>query len=151
MSDEMILLINEQGEKIGNINRQQAQKIAEEKDLDLYCVNEEKKVYKLIDTEKKKYNRKKIKKQHIQKLKEVKFGMTIASHDKEVKLKQINKFLKKNNKIKITIEVPRRSPFGKDEINDFLKSILDSVNECFELESKSKFNGRNLNIIIKPD
>lgn len=147
----LILLIDENGEKVGQIEKKEAEEIAIKKGLDLYCVNETNKVYKITDIEKDKYNQKKSQKKHIQKLKEVKFRMTIAIHDKNVKVKQINKFLKKKNKVKITVTVPKRTPYSLLEIKEFLNKIIQSVDIEHEIESKSKFNGRNLSITIRPN
>jgi len=147
---KQILLISENGEKLDVPSIKRAEEIAKEKDLDLVCVNEEKLVYKLMDMSKNKYKYKKKQKQNVQKTKEVKFSVNIASHDKETKIKSIEKFLSKKCKVKITIEKPKRSPLTNREIEEFLNEILCEIISKFEKDSAISFNGKITNMTIRP-
>ena len=147
---EKILLIDENGKKSDITLIEEAEVLANHKSLDLVCVDEEKAVYKLVDMSRTKYKTKKKQKQVVQKTKEVKFGISIAKHDKDIKIKSIDNFLNKKFKVKVTIEKPKRSPFKDKDIQEFLNNILNNISCKFEKDSKISFNGKTTNITIRP-
>ena len=94
---EKILLINEKGDKVGVISREEALKTAEEAGLDLVAVNpnSDPMVCKIMDYGKHKYLQKKKtrhkggggKKSHATKIKELRLRPKIEAHDLGVKVK----------------------------------------------------------------
>lgn len=90
------------------------------------------------------------KKQHIVKVKEVKFHPNIEDHDYGVKLRHIAEFLKKGNKVKVSM-VFRGREFAHME---FGKRLLDrlvvDVAEFGAVEQSPKLLGRSMIMIVGP-
>lgn len=123
----MIMLIGEDGKKIGEMTMQDAEKIARESDMDLIMVG--KNTYKIADEGKLKYERSKKQKlqraQHrTHKIKEIVLSPFTETHDLNIKSDHIEEFLKKGLKIKITMKFKGRQVAFKDA---GLKKILDLI------------------------
>ena len=103
-------LIDADGNNHGIILTSQALKMAEEADLDLVVIspNQAPPVAKILNYGKYKYELEKKakeakKKQHVVDVKEVKVRYKIDTHDYEVRLKNIRKFISQGNKVKIVV------------------------------------------------
>jgi translation initiation factor IF-3 len=134
-----IMLIDSNGEKLGIKKTEDALSLAVEKGLDLVEVQPlEIPVCKLIDAIKEEYKKRKIEKKNSkhQKLKEIKLGMNIAQNDLDVKISSINKFLKDGHKVRLIIQLGRRSSYTFSSIEKKIEDILNSITCSFKREEK---------------
>jgi len=130
-----VRLISEEGKQIGIVSREEALRIAREKNMDLIEVGPTAKppVCRIGNFDKYRYEMEKKEKKKHQKskkveLKEIRIGMRTGEHDLEIKKKQALKFLKKGKKVKIELVIKGRERAHKDiafnVINNFLTELL---------------------------
>lgn len=131
-----ILLIDENGNKIGIVTNAVAQNKAERAGLDLVCVNSKTSpaVCKILDFNKFRYELKmkekeaKKKQVHIE-VKEIQLRPNIATNDLNVKIKKAREELLKGNKIKISLSFKGREishpELGFNIVNTFINSLSD--------------------------
>jgi translation initiation factor IF-3 len=90
------------------------------------------------------------KSQTIIQVKEIKLKPKTEDHDVQVKLKHIKKFLKDNNKVKISMMFRGReiafTEIGR-KLMDEVKNEL--VNECI-IDQEPRLEGRNMVMIVSP-
>src|SRR6056300_571349 len=105
-----VLLIGAAGEKMGVVDTDSALAMAEEEGLDLVEVspNTSPPVCKILDYGKLKYQEQKKasearKRQKTVDVKEIKMRPNIDTHDYEVKMRSVNKFLNEGDKVKVTM------------------------------------------------
>lgn len=153
-----VRLIDENGTNHGIVPTSQALKMAEEADLDLVVIspNQAPPVAKILNYGKYKYELEKKakeakKKQHIIDIKEVKVRYKIDTHDYEVRLKNIRKFISQGNKVKLVVMLRGRemqhSSLAIDLANRF---ISDLANDPINVEKKPMVEGRNVTAWFSP-
>ena len=105
-----IRLIGAEGENLGVLSPIRALELAEQAGLDLVEISPtaEPPVCKIMDFGKFKYETQKReaearKKQKIIEIKEVKFRQNTDTHDYEVKMRSVTKFLENGDKVKVTL------------------------------------------------
>ena len=108
--DKEIRLIDENGEQLGIMSSRDAQKIADERKLDLVKIAPTAKppVCRIMDYGKYKFDQAKKekearKKQKTVDVKELRLSPSIDTHDVQVKVKKANEFLKNGDKVKVSI------------------------------------------------
>ena len=132
--------------------------MAEDKDLDLVVVspNQAPPVAKIMNYGKYKYEMDKKakearKKQKVVDVKEVKVRYKIDTHDYEVRIKSIKKFLAQGDKVKIVVMLRGRevqhSNLAFDLANRFLTDLEDVQKT---IEKKPGLEGRNVITILAP-
>ncbi|DAA98712.1 TPA: translation initiation factor IF-3 [Candidatus Gastranaerophilales bacterium HUM_10] len=153
-----VRLIDENGNNHGIVPTSQALRMAEEVDLDLVVIspNQAPPVAKILNYGKYKYELEKKakeakKKQHVVDIKEVKVRYKIDTHDYEVRLKNIKKFIAQGNKVKIVVMLRGRemqhSSLAIELANRF---ITDLANEPVTVEKKPMVEGRNVTAWLAP-
>lgn len=153
-----VRLIDQNGENHGILDTSKALKMAYDSDLDLVLINptSEPPVAKILDYGKYKYEQEKKakeakKKQHTVEVKEVKIRYKIDTHDYQVRIKSIQKFIAQGNKVKIVIMMRGRemqhSNLAFDLANRFIE---DLKNEPLTIEKKPMIEGRNVTMYIAP-
>ncbi len=153
-----VRLIDENGENHGVVETSKALAMAEEADLDLVVVsqNQEPPVAKILNYGKYKYELEKKakeakKKQHTVDVKEVKVRYKIDTHDYQVRIKNINKFISQGNKVKIVVMLRGRemqhSNLAFDLANKFME---DLVGDTIMVEKKPQLEGRNVTLFLAP-
>lgn len=153
-----VLLIDEDGEKLGIKSRVDALSIAESKDLDLLCVapNAKPPVCKIIDYGKYRFELQKKakemrKNQKTVDLKEVQLSSNIGEHDLNTKLRAARKFLEKGDKVKITIRFRGRQLAYVDKGIEVVNKFMEALSDISSVEKKPALDGRFLLGIIAPD
>jgi translation initiation factor IF-3 len=152
-----VMVITDDGEKLGVMNTNQALDMAFSKSLDLVLVapNAKPPVAKFMDYNKYKYEqqrkqREAKKHQKIVTLKELRLSPKIDTHDFETKLRNGRKFLEKGDKLKISIRFRGREMAytnqGREVMLDFAKRCEDIA----DVESKPKQDGRNMFMTLTP-
>lgn len=129
-----VVVIGEQGEKLGRYSINDAIQLAQEQGLDLVEVNEKNNICRIIDYGKWKYtSAKKAKKNNTTKqvIKEIKFRPNTGDNDLKYRAKQVDKFLKDNCKIKLCIrfrgrEIAHMMKTGQDLLERFLGYLTSS-------------------------
>ncbi len=155
--DVAIRVIDENGNQLGIMSAVQANKIADEKNLDLVKISPSANppVCKIMDYGKFRFDAAKKEKdarknQKTSEMKEVWLSMTIDTHDLETKAKQAEKFLKNGDKVKVSIRMRGRqqahAALGVEVMNDFFK-LVESVGE---INKKPLTEGRNILMILQP-
>jgi len=154
---QTVLLIGEDGVKIGNISFEEAKGIARDKNKDLMLVNKDKRVYKIGDEGKLKYDKKRNKRksksqQKSQKIKEIQIRPTIEDGDLEIKLRRIREFLSDGLKTKLVMKFKRQQMVYKESGICKVNSIIDKlVSEGIAtVTAKPKLDGRNITIFLIP-
>jgi len=124
-------------------------------DLVLMSPNAKPPVCKIIDYGKYKYEQSKKanearKKQHVIQVKEVKVRASTDTHDLEVKLKSIRKFLGEGNKVKVSLRFRGREMAYVSKGAEQLKHIAESVQDIGKPESMPNMEGRQMIMVIAP-
>jgi len=150
-------VIGPDNEQLGIMQRRDALRIAQEKNLDLVCVAPEAKpvVCRIMDYGKYRYERQRNarearKNQTVITLKEVRLSPTIEDHDFNTKLKNAQKFLVKGDKVKVSVRFKGRqithTEFGRNVLLRFAKEC----EEIADLESNPKLDGRSMFLVLTP-
>lgn len=152
-------LIGDDGHQYGVVSLSRANEISSELGLDLVEVSPNAKppVVKLIDYGKFKYQQQKKaseakKKQVTIKVKEVKFRPAVDTHDLEVKLRNVYKFLDAGDKVKLLMQFRGREMAHKHIGLDKFKEIVAGIQEKTDavIESPLKMMGNRAICMIAP-
>ncbi len=136
---------------------EEALALAAEAGLDLVEVspNSEPPVCKILDYGKFKYQQQKRaaearKKQKTVEVKEIKMRPTIDTHDYEVKLRNLRKFLSKGDKVKVTVRFRGRELAHTDLGRELMNRVQEDVGEEAKVELMPKMEGRQMVMILAP-
>ena len=119
------MVIDDQGNNLGEIDREEALNLAKQKDLDLVEVAPDARppVCKIIDWGKFQYEQEKEQRKQKAKskkvdLKEVRLSFRIGQHDLGVKSKQARKFLDQGDKVRIQLRLRGREMAHRDQAEE---------------------------------
>jgi len=155
--DKEVRLIDTDGAQLGIVSSRDAQRIADEKRLDLVKISPTAKppVCKIMDYSKFRFEQSKKekearKKQRTIDIKEIRLSPNIDRHDAEVKVKKAAGFLKDGDKVKITIRFRGRE-LGRTEVaysimDDFAQKLGDLGN----VEKPPKMEARTMAMFMSP-
>ncbi len=90
------------------------------------------------------------KKQKIIEVKEVKFRPGTDTHDYQVKMRNVMRFLEGGDKVKITLRFRGREMAHQDLGRNLLERIAEDVKEVGRVENMPKMEGRQMIMIIGP-
>jgi translation initiation factor IF-3 len=131
--------------------------LAEQAGLDLVEIspNAVPPVCKIMDFGKFKYETQKReaearKKQKIIEIKEIKFRPGTDTHDYEVKMRNVFKFLENGDKVKITLRFRGREMAHQDLGRELLNRVAEDVSEVGKVENMPKIEGRQMVMMIGP-
>jgi translation initiation factor IF-3 len=131
--------------------------LAEEAGLDLVEIspNATPPVCKIMDFGKFKYEQQKReaeakKKQKTIEIKEIKFRPGTDTHDYEVKMRSVVKFLEGGDKVKITLRFRGREMAHQQLGMELLNRVADDVAEIGKVENMPKLEGRQMVMMIGP-
>ena len=134
-----------------------AMDMADEAGLDLVEIspNANPPVAKIMDYGKYKYEQQKResearKKQKIIEVKEVKFRPNTDTHDYEVKMRNVFKFLENGDKVKITLRFRGREMAHQELGRDLLNRVAEDTKDVGKIENMPKMEGRQMIMIIGP-
>lgn len=135
----------------------EAMRIAQETGLDLVEVapNVNPPVCRVMDYSRFKYEQEKRereakKKQHISRLKELKVGPTIEEHDYQVKLHHLQRFLKRGDKVKISMRFRGRQMAHVDLGRDVLERLIRDSSDIGEVEKPPALETTIMTMVIVP-
>jgi translation initiation factor IF-3 len=134
-----------------------AMQLAEEAGLDLVEISPSATppVCKIMDFGKFKYETQKKeaearKKQKIIEIKEVKFRPNTDTHDYEVKMRNVVRFLEEGDKVKVTLRFRGREMAHQDLGRNLLDRVAEDVKELGKVESMPRVEGRQMVMMIGP-
>jgi translation initiation factor IF-3 len=152
-----IRVIDTDGSQLGILTPREAQRMAEEKELDLVLVSDkaDPPVCRIMDYGKFKFEQEKKarearKKQHTSDVKEVKMRYKIEAHDYQVRVDQAERFLKAGDKVKATIMFRGREIQHSDLAEELLTRMATDLQEFAELQQAPKREGRNMMMMLSP-
>ncbi len=155
--DREVRLIDENGEQLGIVAIAVAQRMAEERELDLVKIAPQAKpvVCKLMDYSKYRFETQKREKearknQKITQVKEVRLSATIDKHDLDVKAKAAQKFLKSGDKVKVAIRFRGRQMAYQAQGNEVMDAFFEMIKDNASIERKPLMEGRNMIMILAP-
>jgi len=139
------------------VTPEKALEMAYEAELDLVEIspNANPPVCKIMDYGKYKYEQQKResearKKQKVIEVKEVKFRPNTDTHDYEVKLRNVTRFLENGDKVKVTLRFRGREMAHQDLGRDLLQRVAADVEGLGKVENMPKMEGRQMIMIIAP-
>ncbi|TAL27324.1 MAG: translation initiation factor IF-3 [Nitrospirae bacterium] len=148
-----VRLIDGEGKQVGVIPVREALIMAGEKDLDLVEVSPDTvpPVCKLLDFGKYKYQMSK--KQTAGKkvdVKEVKIRLQIGTHDLELKVRNIRRFLDEGNKAKVMMFLRGREIARPDLGMKVFDKLSQMLTGKFSIEVMPKLEGKSITMVIAP-
>jgi translation initiation factor IF-3 len=90
------------------------------------------------------------KKQKVIEVKEVKFRPNTDTHDYEVKMRNVTKFLENGDKVKITLRFRGREMAHQDLGRNLLERVAEDTKSIGKVEHMPKMEGRQMIMIIGP-
>jgi translation initiation factor IF-3 len=152
-----VRLIGAEGENVGVVTPARAMQLAEEAGLDLVEIspNATPPVCKIMDYGKFKYEQQKResearKKQKTIEVKEIKFRPGTDTHDYDVKMRSVKKFLEEGDKVKVTLRFRGREMAHQQLGLELLHRVADDVTEIGKVENMPKLEGRQMVMMIGP-
>nr|WP_233192746.1 translation initiation factor IF-3 [Acidimangrovimonas sediminis] len=150
-------LIGADGENVGVVPPSRGMALAEEAGLDLVEIspNATPPVCKIMDFGKFKYEQQKReaearRKQKTIEIKEIKFRPGTDTHDYDVKMRSVLKFLEEGDKVKITLRFRGREMAHQELGMDLLNRVASDVAEVGKVENMPKLEGRQMVMMIGP-
>ncbi|EEE37005.1 translation initiation factor IF-3 [Rhodobacteraceae bacterium KLH11] len=112
-------------------------------------------VCKIMDFGKFKYEQQKResearKKQKIIEVKEVKFRPNTDTHDYDVKMRNVFKFLENGDKVKVTLRFRGREMAHQNLGRELLERVAEDVKDLGKIENMPKMEGRQMIMMIGP-
>ena len=152
-----VQVIGSDGENLGPMQLNKAIELAKQEGLDLIEIspNANPPVCKIMDMGKYKYDLQKKanlakKKQKVVSLKEIKLRPGTEAHDYNFKIKNAKKFITKGDKVKFTVKFKGREMQHTELGKDLMDKIIEETKDIAKIESKPKFEGRQMVMIIQP-
>ena len=152
-----VRVIDENGENLGVMYTREAIEQAAEVGLDLVEVspNADPPVCKFLDVGKHRYEAQKKanlarKTQKTQDIKEVKMRPNIDTHDYDVKMRNVNKFIEHGDKVKVTLRFRGREMAHQQIGMDLLKRVQEDVEEIAKVEAFPRLEGRQMLMVLAP-
>lgn len=140
-----VRVIGTEGEQLGILDTRDANRMAEEQELDLVLVSEtsDPPVCRIMDYGKFKFEQEKKarairKKQHTADIKEVKMRYKIDEHDYQVRVSQAKRFLNAGDKVKATINFRGREAQHVHLGQELLERMAQDLTELAEIQQKPK-------------
>jgi len=155
--DKEVRLIDVDGTQLGIVPGRDAQRMADEKRLDLVKISPTAKppVCKIMDYSKFRFEQSKKekearKKQRTIDVKELRLSPNIDTHDVEVKVRKAIGFLKGGDKVKVTIRFRGRE-LGRTEIGyTIMNDFLAKVSEVGQVDKPPKMEARSMAMFLSP-
>jgi translation initiation factor IF-3 len=152
-----VRLIAEDGQQIGIIERDKALEYARERDLDLVEIapDADPPVCRVLDYSKYKYEqeqKRKAARKHQQQVtvREMKLRPKIAQRDYETKKGHVLRFLKQQDKVKVTIMFRGREVAHPERGEVLLRKLAGEVDEFATIEQEPSQEGRNMTMLLAP-
>ncbi len=157
ITDPEVQLIDAEGNHLGPTPTRKAMEMAEEAGLDLVAISPNAKppVCKILDLGKYKYQAQKKaadarKRQKTIDVKEIKLRPNIDTHDYDVKMRAVERFLKEGDKVKVTMRFRGREMAHQELGLQLLHKVRDQMQDIAKVEALPKIEGRQMVMVIAP-
>jgi translation initiation factor IF-3 len=152
-----VRVIGEDGQQIGVMRTDEALRYAQERDLDLVEVAPDARppVTRILDYSKYKYEqaqKQKAARKHQQQItiREIKFRPKIAQNDYDTKKGHVTRFLKRKDKVKITIMFRGREVTHPERGQQLLERLAEELKDLAVVEQRPNLDGRNMTMMLGP-
>jgi translation initiation factor IF-3 len=152
-----VRVIGEDGNQIGVMRTDEALRYAQERDLDLVEVAPEARppVTRILDYSKYKYEqaqKQKAARKHQQQItiREIKFRPKIAQNDYDTKKGHVIRFLKRKDKVKVTIMFRGREVTHPERGQQLLERLAEELQDLAVVEQRPNLDGRNMTMMLGP-
>lgn len=152
-----LLVVTNDGEKLGIMSREEALNEAEKRNLDLVLIskNAENPVAKIIDYGKFAYERKRKqeetkKKTKIISQKEIRLTANIAENDLNFKIERAKEFLSKGYHVKISLMFKGREMTNREKGYELMDKVILKLEDIAKVEKSPKLVGRFYNVFLIP-
>ncbi len=150
-------MIGEDGEQLGVMSARDAQKLADERELDLVKIapNAQPPVCRIMDYGKYRFEQAKREKearknQRVVEVKEVRLGLNIDVADFQTKARHAIRFIQGGDKVKVSIRFRGRE-MGHPEIGlEIMQRFAEEVKEFAAVEKPAKMEGRHMLMFLAP-
>jgi translation initiation factor IF-3 len=152
-----VRLIDATGENVGVRSTEEAKQVAVDAGLDLVEIspNSDPPVCKVLDFGKFRFEEQKKastarKKQKTIGIKEIKMRPGIDTHDYDVKMRSMQKFLGEGDKVKVTLRFRGREMAHQERGLTVLTRVQDDLAEVAKVEQFPTMEGRQMTMVIAP-
>jgi translation initiation factor IF-3 len=151
-----VLVITDDGQRLGLLPIAEAIEAARQRDLDLVEVapSANPPVCRILDYGKFRYEQAKREKTakhtHAGELREVRFKVKISEHDLDMKIKRAERFLKGGEKVKLSVMFRGRETLHPEIGRGLLERVRSQLEEVATIEKPPTMEGRFLNMIVGP-
>jgi translation initiation factor IF-3 len=157
IQSEKVRVIDENGENLGVMYTAEAIEQAAGVGLNLVEVspNADPPVCKFLDVGKYRYEAQKKanaarKTQKTQDIKEIKMRPNIDTHDYDVKMRSVTRFIEDGDKVKVTLRFRGREMSHQELGMDLLKRVQDDTTEIAKVEAYPRLEGRQMLMVLSP-
>ena len=157
ITSPQVRLVDENGEQVGVVSISEALRRAESAGLDLMEVspNAEPPVCKIIDYGRFRYEAQKKKnearkKQKVIDVKEIKMRPNIYSHDYDVKMRSIHRFIGEGDKVKVTMRFRGREMVHQEIGKQVLERVREEMEGIAKVEQFPRLEGRQMTMVMAP-
>ncbi|MGV3555436.1 MAG: translation initiation factor IF-3 [Croceibacterium sp.] len=157
IQSDKVRVIDHEGENLGVMLTAEAIEQANELGLNLVEVspNADPPVAKYLDVGKYRYEAQKKanaarKTQKTQEIKEIKMRPNIDTHDYDVKMRSVFKFLEEGDKVKMTLRFRGREMAHQELGMNLLKRVQDDTAEVAKVEAYPRLEGRQMLMVLSP-
>jgi translation initiation factor IF-3 len=152
-----VRLIAEDGSQVGVVSRDEALGYARDRDLDLVEVAPQARppVCRVLDYSKYKYEQEqkaKAARRHQKSItvREIKLRPKIAENDYQTKKGHVERFLRHQDKVKVTIMFRGRETTHPERGERLLMQLADELSELGVIEQRPNLDGRNMTMMLAP-
>ena len=149
-------IINQDGKQVGIVTREEALQLATEQDLDLVEISPDANppVAKIVDWGKFNYQRTKQQQKNkrntrTQGVKQMRLGLKIGEHDLNIKLRKVQKFLDRGDKVKITVFFRGRELAHKEIGYQLAEKIIESFGDTISVDQAPQMTGKQIIFVIR--
>lgn len=151
-----VLLVDEEGRRLGEFLTPDAVELAKSRELDLVLVaaGASPPVARIADWGRMKYERKKKASNSTareSKLKELKVRPKTDDHDLSVKIKRAERFLARGDRVKVSVWFRGREHAHHEIGAQQCYRIADAVDEIASIETPPRMEGRRMHMVLAPD
>ena len=157
ITSHQVLLVDENGVKVGITSTSEAIRMAHEQSLDLVEVAPlaQPPVCRIMDYGKYRYQLQKKekdarKKQKVQELKEIKMRPKIDDHDFDFKTKAVRTFLEKGHRVKVSVFFRGREMSFLEKGEEVLNRVIAECQDVGKCEAKPVMEGRYMRLLLTP-
>lgn len=154
--DREVRVIGTDGEQLGVMSARDAQKLADEAELDLIKIAPKAKppVCKIMDYGKFRYEQQKRekeakKKQHVVETKEIRLSPNVEMNDLKTKANNVRKFITKGDKVKVTLRFRGREMAHISSSAHVLDDFAKMLEDIAQVSKAAKLEGRNMTMFLE--